>query len=341
MRGDGRAPRLLLGQRGLHNEAFPAAAAAPRASVLLEDRAAHQGVGRRLAAGSDGAHEASQAFLQTQRKGLACRHVLELSLPDIGIPPKPAAHVAREAERKEDRQVCTGTTCSLFSPRATSMDPPRSYGATKTGGPGGRSRAGPHQLPTQSWAQQPGKRALRCSGSDRTTRGPRPLSIRHAQPSPRPLCGQPPARITDALALVPTEDVAESWCSPPRLNMPAFPRQTPGHPGTEQAAEGPQLARPVGTVAVACLQDREQGLGPGQGWRPQKPGGASRRQQGEEPAPATPAHQEVRLHPARRKQTTERYVAKKEPHGRRRRLRAAGGPSLWIPEQPPALLSRQ
>lgn len=38
MGGDGRAPRLLLGQWGLHDEAFPTAAAAPRAGVLLEDR---------------------------------------------------------------------------------------------------------------------------------------------------------------------------------------------------------------------------------------------------------------------------------------------------------------
>lgn len=34
MGGDGRAPRLLLGQWGLHDEAFPTAAAAPRAGVL-------------------------------------------------------------------------------------------------------------------------------------------------------------------------------------------------------------------------------------------------------------------------------------------------------------------
>lgn len=38
MGGDGWAPRLLLGQRGLHDEALPTTAAAPRASVLLEDR---------------------------------------------------------------------------------------------------------------------------------------------------------------------------------------------------------------------------------------------------------------------------------------------------------------
>lgn len=44
--GDGGAPRLLLGQRGLHDEALPtAAAAAPRAGVLLEDREQESGRG--------------------------------------------------------------------------------------------------------------------------------------------------------------------------------------------------------------------------------------------------------------------------------------------------------
>lgn len=38
MGGDGWAPRFLLGQRGLHDEAFPTTAAAPRAGILLEDR---------------------------------------------------------------------------------------------------------------------------------------------------------------------------------------------------------------------------------------------------------------------------------------------------------------
>lgn len=38
MGGDGWAPCLLLGQRGLHDEALPTTAAAPRAGVLLEDR---------------------------------------------------------------------------------------------------------------------------------------------------------------------------------------------------------------------------------------------------------------------------------------------------------------
>lgn len=37
MRGDGWAPCLLLGERGLHNEAFPTSTAAPGAGVLREE----------------------------------------------------------------------------------------------------------------------------------------------------------------------------------------------------------------------------------------------------------------------------------------------------------------
>ena len=67
VRGDGRAPRLLLGQRGLHDEALAAAAAAPGASVLLEKtvwvRAGGQLIAQPPAAG--------QAFLWTHRSGRA------------------------------------------------------------------------------------------------------------------------------------------------------------------------------------------------------------------------------------------------------------------------------
>lgn len=38
VRGDGWAPCLLLGERGLHNEAFPTSTAAPGAGVLREER---------------------------------------------------------------------------------------------------------------------------------------------------------------------------------------------------------------------------------------------------------------------------------------------------------------
>lgn len=80
MGGDGRAPRLLLGQRGLYNEALAATAAAPGAGVLLEKRvwvrARGQLRARPLAAG--------QAFLRTQRsfRGIFSRcSLLTVSAP--------------------------------------------------------------------------------------------------------------------------------------------------------------------------------------------------------------------------------------------------------------------
>lgn len=63
--GDGRAPCLLLGQRGLHDEAFPTAAAAPRASVLLEDRK------QRVRAGAGGSHHGQRRARPSSRLGVA------------------------------------------------------------------------------------------------------------------------------------------------------------------------------------------------------------------------------------------------------------------------------
>ena len=67
MGGDGRAPCLLLGQRGLHNEALAATAAAPGAGVLLEKRVWVRAGGPLRARPP----AAGQVFLRTQRNGRA------------------------------------------------------------------------------------------------------------------------------------------------------------------------------------------------------------------------------------------------------------------------------
>lgn len=88
MGGDGRAPCLLLGQRGLHDEAFPTAAAAPRASVLLEDRK------QRVRAGAGGSDHGQRRARPSSRLGVggrvqALERDLEMAFP-YGFPPKPA-----------------------------------------------------------------------------------------------------------------------------------------------------------------------------------------------------------------------------------------------------------
>lgn len=88
MGGDGRAPCLLLGQRGLHDEAFPTAATAPRASVLLEDRKSGSGQGRAAPTTAN-----DEPGLPPDSgwggRAQALEHDLEMAFP-YAFPPKPA-----------------------------------------------------------------------------------------------------------------------------------------------------------------------------------------------------------------------------------------------------------
>ena len=76
--GDGRAPCLLLGQRGLHNEALTATAAAPGAGVLLGKR-----VWVRAGGGSELGHQ-QRARPSSGRRGTVAlqRDVLAMLSPD-------------------------------------------------------------------------------------------------------------------------------------------------------------------------------------------------------------------------------------------------------------------
>lgn len=108
MRGDGRAPRLLLGQRGLHDEALAATAAAPGASILLEKRVQVRAEGQLVARPP----AVGQAFLRTHRSSQASgRHSCNSLHATVGVTAAESLPTAHPITRSCRRPRGPGGSC--------------------------------------------------------------------------------------------------------------------------------------------------------------------------------------------------------------------------------------